>query len=218
MNNVGQNWIIRDRRISGIITSVPILVVLITSVPILAGLITSVPILAKEKEEKINVSSELKRLKSKKINEKLSAIEKLGKARDKTATKEIINELKTSKDSNVKSVAVITLGNVESEEADAVLKEIFLDGNEELSVRLDALEALSRKKDNADTFNVLIKATEDKNPVIRRVAIGFLWQNFYSQKKNVIKPILEKMLSDPEKDVSESVKQMLEVEKKLDKK
>ena len=214
MNNVGQNWIIRDRRISGIITSVPILVVLITSVPILAGLITSVPILAKEKEEKINVSSELKRLKSKKINEKLSAIEKLGKARDKTATKEIINELKTSKDSNVKSVAVITLGNVESEEADAVLKEIFLDGNEELSVRLDALEALSRKKDNADTFNVLIKATEDKNPVIRRVAVGFLWQNFYSQKKNVIKPILEKMLSDPEKDVSESVKQMLDVEKK----
>ena len=95
-----------------------------------------IPVVAREKEDRVNVNAELKRLKSKKTNEKLSAIENLGKSRNKNAIKEIINELKTTQDINTKSVSVITLGVVDSEEANTVLKEIFLDEKDYFRCRL----------------------------------------------------------------------------------
>ncbi|MFH1259574.1 MAG: HEAT repeat domain-containing protein [Elusimicrobiota bacterium] len=60
-------------------------------------------------KERINVAVEIKNLKNKNLSKKLSAIERLGKARDKEATAELVKELKTEGNPNIKSKIVESL-------------------------------------------------------------------------------------------------------------
>ena len=230
-NKNGQNFVKNKiRTVTQIITFVIISVVLFISTIV---------------AEKINVSAEIKNLKSKDMNKKLTAIYKLGKANDRRATSELIKELKTQRKQNwyirskiieaigntkddlavdeiesvlkseeedisLKSIAIISLAKIATEKAITILIDIFNNEKEEISLRLEALEGLSRIKDEKITFDILVKATDDTNPIIRKTAVGLLWHNFYSTKKEQITSILKKMLNDNNKEVAESVKQMLE--------
>jgi HEAT repeat protein len=141
---------------------------------------------------------------------KVKILEALSYTGNKAVIPEITAVLKTDKSLAVKSAAVISLGSLRNDESISVLIDTFMDEEENIDVRLSALESLSRIRENKAVFDMLLEAAEDESPLIRKTAMGLLWQNFYSLKKKEIRPLLQKASKDEDKKVRNSAKQMLD--------
>ena len=163
--------------------------------------------------EKINISTEIKNLQSKNDSKRVGAIRKLSRTKSDIAAAEIRKQIRTEKKKEIRSESLISLGAIGTKESVAGLKEVFLDEGENLDVRLTALESLSRFNTDKDAFSILIAATNDKNPTVRKVALGLLYSNYYPRKD--VKDIIEKVSKqDIDEKVKNSAKQMLEFKPK----
>ncbi|MDI6756460.1 MAG: HEAT repeat domain-containing protein [Endomicrobiia bacterium] len=160
---------------------------------------------------KVDVSAEIKNLKGADYRKKSVAITNLsGEKKNPEALNEIVNVIRTEKKSEIRSAAVIAAGNIGGTAAVGPLIEVLNNESEDISVRLDAVEGLSRMRDSATAFDALVRAAENPNPVIRRVSAGLLWRNHYPMRKDVLEPILKRMLDDTDEQARESAKQLLE--------
>lgn len=159
-----------------------------------------------EKAVKINIEKEIKNLKGKDISKRLLAIRQLGRTKDPRAADELSKYLKQVKDSGIKSYIIASLGSIGNDEALNTLVDTFLDQKINADVRLEALDGLSRIKDEKVGYSSIILATQDKEPKIRKVGAGFLWQMYYPQKPDVVKAVLKRMLDN---DNDEAVKSFI---------
>lgn len=159
---------------------------------------------------KVDVSAEIKNLKGGDYRKKSAAITNLsGEKKNPAALNEIVNVIRTEKNSEIRSAAVIAAANIGGAAAAAPLIEVLNDESEDISVRLDAVEGLSRMRDSSAAFDALVMAAENQNPLIRRVSAGLLWRNHYPMKKDILEPILKRMLDDTDEQARDSAGQLL---------
>ncbi len=142
-------------------------------------------------QENINVSAELKNIKSKNHKIKVQAIEKLGKAKDRQALKPLKDALKTEKDSQIKLQIVNSLGQIGDKEATPELKKLAKEDKSK-DVRAHSCLVLGTLKDelSVETLKeILLNENEDENV---RISAGASLTFYISEPK--VKETLEKVL------------------------
>ncbi len=107
-------------------------------------------------EERINVSNEIKNLRNKDMNKKLSAIDKLSKSKDKKAISELVKELKAEKRTFVKTKIVESLSFFQDPDVTKELVSI-VKNDTSYDVRYTAIYSLGYNKDQS-AIPVLIEA------------------------------------------------------------
>lgn len=183
---------------------------------------------SKDLNKKFNAIDKLSRSKDKKAIKELTKllytekdkrtkakiVESLGNTNDETVIVELKRIIETEQDALIKSLAVVSLGSIGGEEAKTVLKDIVLNEKENLDVRLAAIESLSRIRDTEFVFDVLVKAIESPQPLVRKVVAGVLYHNFYQEKKDTVEKVFAKLLRDENLEVRESVESLMREIKK----
>jgi HEAT repeat protein len=168
---------------------------------------------AADRSAAVNVSAEIRNLKDTRPYQRLRAVQKLGKTKDVVATREMAQQLKNEKNENVRSAMVVSLGEIGNADAVQALRATCLNESESVDLRLEALEGLSRRRDSTVARDTLRGATADKNPVIRRTALGLLWHT--ADPGPEIRQMIGKAArDDSDADVRRSAQEMLEFKPK----
>lgn len=156
----------------------------------------------------VKVSAESKKLSHTSSHVRAGAIRALGRAGSPQAAAALAAHLSGEQDPSLRSAALIALGSSETTESVSVLRSVAADTARPATERLDALEALSRFRNNAAARAAVMGALDDPDPLVRRVAASFSW---HAYPRSEILPVLQKVRAR-EKDpaANTSLKDMLE--------
>jgi len=142
-------------------------------------------------QQNINVSKEIKNIKSKDQKIKIQAIDKLGRAKDKQAIKPLISSLNSEKDETTKLHILNSLGQIGDKEVVPEIKKIVKE-DKSSGVRVYGCLVLGTLKDKSavETLKeILLDENEDENV---RVSAGSSL-TFYIDEPGVME-VLEKIL------------------------
>ncbi len=137
-------------------------------------------------------------------------VEALGNLRDAGSLGGLKNILRSKDHIVVKSAAVRAIGSVGTQDAVAELRSVSASDDFDITLRLDAMEALSRIPGD-DSFLALEAAASDKHPAVRRAAASFLWQSFYSAQRERVTGVIRTLSSDEDAQVAAAAGKMLEL-------
>lgn len=156
----------------------------------------------------VKVSAESKKLSHKSSHVRAEAIRALGRAGSRQAATALAAHLADEKDPSLRSAALVALGSAETTDGVSALCSVAADTARPATERLDALEALARFRNNAAARDAVMKALDDQDPLVRRVAASFAW---HAYPRSEILPALQKVRAR-EKDpaATTSLKDMLE--------
>ncbi|MEW6040031.1 MAG: HEAT repeat domain-containing protein [Elusimicrobiota bacterium] len=149
---------------------------------------------SKQRAAKDALVSELKAEKNALMKSKI--VEALTTDQDKKSTDEIVNTLKTDPSPDVRYSAVRSLGFSKDASVVPVLIETFTNEKEDLGVRLQAANSLTKYPDD-NVFDVFVKALDNAQPEIRKQALVSLYLGFGHNKERVL-PHINRMLKDKE--------------------
>ena len=166
----------------------------------------SVPLFAAD--HSVGVSAESRKLSHTSSHVRAGAIRALGRAGSPQAAAALAAHLAAEKDPSLRSAALIALGSDETAEGVSALRSVASDTARPATERLDALESLSRFRNNAAARAAVTGALDDPDPLVRRVAASLAW---HAYPRSEILPVLQKVRAR-EKDpaANKSLKDMLE--------
>lgn len=141
---------------------------------------------------------------------KIKILESFSYCHNKDTIQETINVINTEKNPDIRFAAVYSLGYAKDSSVIPLLIKIFLDDNEDLSIRLQAASSLVNYPPTEEIYQTFIKGLDNPNVKIKIQSIVSLSQSYGSVYPEKVIPVLQKLKDDTDPQISQTAKQYLE--------
>lgn len=141
---------------------------------------------------------------------KIKILESFSYCHNKDTIQETINVINTEENPDIRFAAVYSLGYAKDPSVVPVLIKIFLDDNEDLSIRLQAASSLVNYTPTEEIYQTFMKGLDNPNVKIKIQSIVSLSQSYGSVYPDKVIPVLQKLKDDTDPKIRQTAKQYLE--------